>query len=68
MTLDLGGLGIRDMGFWQGRYLLIGGPYDGAGKSKLFSWTGGSARAKHLRDIDLKGLTRRRSLFIQTSD
>ena len=29
ITLDLGGLGIRDMSFWQGRYLIIAGPYDG---------------------------------------
>ena len=55
ILLDLGGLGIRDMACVHGRYLLIAGPYDGAGKSKLFTWSGGESPPKHLRDIDLKG-------------
>jgi hypothetical protein len=56
ILLDLGGLSIRDMGCWQGKYLIIAGPYDGVGKSKLYSWAGGDAVPKHLKDVDLKGL------------
>jgi hypothetical protein len=54
--LDLGGLGIRDMAYWNGVYLIIAGPFDGVGKSKLYTWAGGEARPKHLKEIDLKGL------------
>jgi hypothetical protein len=54
--LDLNGLGIRDMVFWEGEYLIIAGPGEGSGKSKLYSWSGGEAKPKHLKEIDLKGL------------
>lgn len=56
VLLDLGGLGIRDMGLWNGTYYLIAGPYDGVGKSKFFSWAGGQSAARHLKEVDLKGL------------
>jgi hypothetical protein len=56
IQLDLNGLGIRDMACWQGRYIIIGGPYDSGGRSRLFSWSGPGSRARHLKDIDLKGL------------
>jgi hypothetical protein len=55
VQLDLGGLGIRDMAYVQGRYLIIAGPYDSGGKSKLYSWAGGLSAPKHLKEIDLKG-------------
>jgi hypothetical protein len=56
VQLELNGLGIRDMACWKGEYLIIAGPYDGVGKSRLYSWSGGAAKPKHLREIDLKGL------------
>jgi hypothetical protein len=56
IQLDLNGYGIRDMAYWEGSYLIIAGPYAGDGKSKLFLWSGGDAKPKHLREIDLKGL------------
>jgi hypothetical protein len=56
ILLDLNGLGIRDMAFCKGRYLVIAGPYDGMGKSKLYSWSGDDTHPKHLKEIDLKGL------------
>ena len=39
-TLDLGGLGIRSLGYYEGRYLIIGGPIDGGGEAALFEWDG----------------------------
>lgn len=55
IQLDLNGLGIRDMAYADGRYLIIAGPSDGLGKSKLYSWAGGTSIPKHLKEIDLKG-------------
>ena len=54
--LDLGGLGIRSMAYWGGRYLLIAGPFDGKGQSRLYQWKGGEGKAKLLKDVRLKGL------------
>lgn len=56
VELDLDGLGIRDMAFWHGEYLIIAGSYDGKGKSKLYRWSGGAAKPKHLSEVNLKGL------------
>ncbi|MFO1499239.1 MAG: DUF3616 domain-containing protein [Verrucomicrobiota bacterium] len=55
IELDLNGLGIRDMGFWNGQYLIIAGSFDGGGRSRLFSWAGDGTRPKQLKDVDLKG-------------
>lgn len=51
--LDLGGLGIRGLSWWHGKYLISGGPY-ADGPSKLFTWDGTSERADEI-DIDLRG-------------
>jgi hypothetical protein len=56
IELDLDGLGIRDMAFWQGEYLIIAGSFDGKGKSKLYRWAGGKAKPRHLKEVNLKGL------------
>jgi hypothetical protein len=46
ISLDLGGLGIRDMVWWRDSFLIIAGDYrdrfdSDAKPSKLFSWKGG---------------------------
>jgi hypothetical protein len=46
--LDLGGLGVRDMVFYQGTYMIIGGAYHGGGPFHLFRWTGEGARPEPL--------------------
>ena len=56
MQLDLDGLGIRDMAYFAGTYLMIAGPPGGGGHFELFSWTGGSAeprviKVKHLKEF-----------------
>src|SRR5262249_36003120 len=56
IQLELNGLGIRDLGYWQGKYLIIAGSYTSGGKTRLYTWLGGDFAPKHLKDIDLKGL------------
>lgn len=55
VLLDLGGLAIRDLTQWQGEFLIVAGPYDGRGASKLFRWAGGTAKPQPI-SADLKGL------------
>jgi hypothetical protein len=54
ILLDLGGLGLRDMVWWRGNFVLIGGDFcdrfdTGAQPSRLFLWNGGSSKP-----VDLK--------------
>ncbi|HEY2950970.1 MAG TPA: DUF3616 domain-containing protein [Verrucomicrobiae bacterium] len=56
ILLDLGGQGIRDLGYWQGKYVIIAGSYDGAGHSHLFFWKGGAAQPKKAEGVHLKGI------------
>lgn len=51
--LDLGGLGIRDIEYFQGTYLIMAGPYNGGNDFELYRWSGGQAlpqriKVKHL--------------------
>ena len=41
ILLDLDGLGIRDMAYLDGQYLIIAGHPDGGGHSHLYFWRGG---------------------------
>lgn len=54
ILLDLGGLGVREMTFHEGTYLIIGGSFDGSGRSKLFTWKGGSAKPERVSEIKFK--------------
>ena len=56
IQLDFNGLGIRDMAYWDGRYIVIAGSHDSGGKPKLYVWAGPGTAPRHLREIDLKGL------------
>jgi len=56
LRLDLGGLGIRDIAFWEGEYLIVAGPSDGKGQSRLYRWAGNDQGPKLLRHVSLKGL------------
>ncbi|MHB8524283.1 MAG: DUF3616 domain-containing protein [Limisphaerales bacterium] len=51
IRLNLGGLGIRDLAFWHGKYLISAGPYDGQGHFRLYEWAGGQVQPRHLRGI-----------------
>jgi hypothetical protein len=48
ILLDLDGLGIRDMAYLDGQYLIIAGHPDGSGHSHLYFWRGGSARPERI--------------------
>jgi hypothetical protein len=54
ILLDLGGLGVRALSWWRGRYLVVAGPYGSGAVSRLFRWDGRAAVASAL-DIDLAG-------------
>jgi hypothetical protein len=41
ILLDLGGLGVRSLSWWRGRYLLIAGGVASEARSRLFTWRGG---------------------------
>jgi len=56
VLLDLGGLGIRDIAYHEGRYVIVGGPFDGRGREKLFSWAGGERKPKAIKNAQLKEL------------
>ena len=43
MLLGLGGLGIRDLAFYAGQYLIIAGPYHGGGPFRFYLWSGNAA-------------------------
>jgi hypothetical protein len=40
VLLDLGGLGVRSLSFWRGRYLIVAGHYADALPSRLYRWDG----------------------------
>lgn len=42
--LDFGGLGVRSMDWWEGRYWIAAGDFDGHKHSKLFEWDGQRVR------------------------
>lgn len=53
IQLDLNGLGIRDIAFCSGKFVIIGGPYNNEAKFELFVWKGEGSepeavKVKHL--------------------
>lgn len=40
VLLDLGGLGVRGLSYWRGRYLIAAGHFEHGAVSRLFTWTG----------------------------
>jgi hypothetical protein len=40
LRLDLGGLGVRSLSSWRGRYLIAAGHYSDGARSRLYSWDG----------------------------
>ena len=40
VLLDLGGLGVRGLSSWRGRYLIAAGRFDGEHAARMFSWNG----------------------------
>jgi hypothetical protein len=48
ILLDLGGLGVRALSHWHGRYLIAAGPIEEGAVSRLFAWAGGEAQVMPL--------------------
>ncbi|RYD66355.1 MAG: DUF3616 domain-containing protein [Verrucomicrobiaceae bacterium] len=55
VELDLQGLGIRGLGFYESRYLIIAGSPAEGGKSRLFEWMPGTT-PKAIPDVTLEGM------------
>jgi hypothetical protein len=43
ILLDLGGLGVRSLSWWRGRYLIAAGPIASEGAFRMFAWNGQGA-------------------------
>ena len=61
ILLDLAGIGIRDMAYYDGCYLIIAGSWHGGGQFQLYRWKGGQSRpepikVKHLGDYNPEGI------------
>lgn len=54
ILLDLEGYGIRDMALWKDQYLLLAGPYNSEGETKLYQWAGGKAQPEKIKGVKLK--------------
>ena len=54
VLLNLGGYGIREIAFWQDRYLIVAGSHDGRGTSRLYQWSGAADEPKEIAEVDLK--------------
>jgi hypothetical protein len=49
IQLDLEGLGIRDITFYEGSYLIVAGPCDGHGHFRFYRWSGTNSPPEHLK-------------------
>ena len=54
ILLNLGGQGVRDLGLWHGKYLIIAGSANAVGVSKLYLWKGGAAEPELMKGVDLQ--------------
>jgi hypothetical protein len=53
IQLDLGGLGIRDIAFYEGTYVISAGPYDGGGPFRFYRWAGAGTQPEQIFVDDL---------------
>jgi hypothetical protein len=61
IQLDLGGLGIRDIAFHEGTYVIIAGPARGGSSFEIYFWGGPATnpervKVKHLSDYHPEGI------------
>jgi hypothetical protein len=54
ILLNLAGQGIRDIGFWRGKYLIVAGSPDAEGVSKIYQWGGVGTEPARLPGVDLR--------------
>jgi hypothetical protein len=53
VELDLGGLGIRDIAYGDGSYIISAGPYDGGGPFRFYRWAGAGTQPERIPVDDL---------------
>jgi hypothetical protein len=53
IQLELAGMGIRDIAYHQGTYLISAGPYHGGGPFYFYRWSGPGARPERILVDDL---------------
>jgi hypothetical protein len=63
ILLDLGALGVRDMAYFDGKYLIAAGSYDGRGQSYLYQWSGSTEPPLLLKDARFKSLNPEAIIF-----
>ncbi len=56
VLLDLAGLGVRAIEFWQDRFFIVGGAVDSAPVSRLFEWNGHDPHARVVQTTDLRSV------------
>jgi len=56
LELDLGGLGIRSIGWDGDRYLIIAGHYGAGGRTRLYAWKGGNDQPELMPRVSFRGL------------
>jgi hypothetical protein len=56
IQLNLGGLGIREIAFWQDEFIIIAGPPDGRRSFELFRWAGGDSTRTRIKHAPFKSL------------
>jgi len=44
VQLELGGLGVRSLSYWHGRYLIAAGHREHGAVSRLYAWKGGASQ------------------------
>lgn len=55
LQLDLGGLGIRDIAYYSGTYVIIAGPCDGSGEFRIYYWKGPLSQPTQVTVHHMKG-------------
>jgi len=67
ILLELNGLGIRSLDYYQGRYWIIAGHYDNKVPARLYAWEGGSTGPRWLKEINLAGFNPEAMIFSDES-
>ena len=68
ILLPLDGLGVRDIAFWRGQYLIIGGAVDGQLKSELFLWAGKGSNPKRVDWLEPKNFNPEALIVYESRD
>jgi hypothetical protein len=57
ILLDLDGLGIRDISWWDGTYVILAGAAGPKSVFRLFLWSGGTAEPEVVKRVQFKKMT-----------